>query len=219
MLITCFLLCFSLYLFSSAFQVFSVIPLCIYAHFFNCLVKLFAELIECLCFKTLVSLVCWKFLSAQYEHYVFWLCVFVCRPWRCMGISMDFFFSKKCHWYCFYTTLNRAVRFSRLSCFSWSIFCTDPMYTLCVTRWKMYSSFLWYDSVFATNLRLLVFTQVFWSTVYCIPHFVRFWTFFWVMMDLTVNLPTPSTLLLMLFSNVFEILCFKLLVFWTLFGV
>ena len=94
MLITCFLLCFSLYLFSSAFQVFSVIPLCIYAHFFNCLVKLFAELIECLCFKTLVSLVCWKFLSAQYEHYVFWLCVFVCRPWRCMGISMDYFSPK-----------------------------------------------------------------------------------------------------------------------------
>ena len=49
-LITCFLLRFSLCLFS-AFQVFSVISLCIFVHFFNCLVKLFTELIRCLMFQ------------------------------------------------------------------------------------------------------------------------------------------------------------------------
>ena len=36
--------------------------------------------------------------------------------------------------------------------------------------------------------------------------------FFWVLMDFTVNVPTPSTLLLMLFLNVFESWSFKLLV-------
>ena len=50
-LITFLLLRFSLCLLSSAFQVFSVISLCIYAHFFDCLVKLFTELIACLMFQ------------------------------------------------------------------------------------------------------------------------------------------------------------------------
>ena len=51
LLITFLLLRFSLCLLSSAFQVFSVISLCIFAHFFNCLVKLFTELIRCLMFQ------------------------------------------------------------------------------------------------------------------------------------------------------------------------
>ena len=50
-LITFLLLRFSLCLLSSAFQVFSVISLCIYAHFFDCLVKLFTALIACLMFQ------------------------------------------------------------------------------------------------------------------------------------------------------------------------
>ena len=50
-LVTFLLLRFSLCLLSPAFQVFSVISLCIYAHFFNCLVKLFTELIGCLMFQ------------------------------------------------------------------------------------------------------------------------------------------------------------------------
>ena len=50
-LITYFLLRFSLCHLSSAFQVFSVISLSIYAHLFNCLVKLFTELIGCLMFQ------------------------------------------------------------------------------------------------------------------------------------------------------------------------
>ena len=49
-LITCLLLRFSLCLFS-AFQVFSVNSLCIFSHFFNCLVKIFTELIRFLMFQ------------------------------------------------------------------------------------------------------------------------------------------------------------------------
>ena len=114
-LILFLLLRFSLCLLSSAFQVFSVISLCIYAHLFDCLVKLFTELIRCLMFQnaSFVNLL-ENLLRPTGALCLLSLCVGLDVVWE-FGWTI---FLQKCHWYCFYTTLNRAVRFSLLSCFS-----------------------------------------------------------------------------------------------------
>ena len=121
-LILFLLLRFSLCLLSSAFQVFSVISLCIYAHLFDCLVKLFTKLIACLMFQNASFVI----QNASFVN----LLENLLRPTRalcllslCVGLDVVWefgwiIFLQKCHWYCFYTTLNRAVRFSLLSCFS-----------------------------------------------------------------------------------------------------
>ena len=49
----------------------------------------------------------------------------LCLLTLCVGLDVVWefrwiIFLQKSHWYCFYTTLNRVVRFSLLSCFSWS---------------------------------------------------------------------------------------------------
>ena len=113
--ITFLLLRFSLCLLSSAFQVFSVISLCIYAHFFDCLVKLFTALIACLMFQnaSFVNLL-ENLLRPTRALCLLSLCVGLDVVWEFGWII----FLQKCHWYCFYTTLNRVVRFSLLSCFS-----------------------------------------------------------------------------------------------------
>ena len=210
--ITCFLLRFSLCLFPSAFQVFSVISLCIYAHFFNCLVKLFTELIGCLMFQNASFVNLFEFpLSPTRALCLLSSCVGLDAAWEFGWII----FPQKCHWYCFYTTLNRVFRISLLSCFSWSF------QSIFLHGCDVYTMRHHMENIQLLPLIRFSFCDVSETTsnytgflIHRVLHtsFSSLLNFFWVMMEFTVNLPTASTLLLMLFSNVFEFYCFKLLV-------
>ena len=142
---------------------------------------------------------------------------FVCRPWRCMGIWMEF---------------SAEITIGTVLTRHW----TELLDFLCCrvpheVFWVFLSIFLHGRDVYTMryqmqNLQLLPlmrfsFRDVSETTSNYTPFLIHrvpyssissLLNYFWVLMDVTVNLPTPSTLLLMLFSNVFESWCFELLV-------
>ena len=147
--------------------------------------------------------------------------VFVCRPWRCMGIWMDYFSPKngidtvfKLYWtelldFLCCRILMKILEYFLHGCDVYTM--RHRMQNLQLLPLMRFS----FRDVSATTSNYTAFL------IHRVPYtsFSSLLNFFWVLIDFTVKLPTPSTLLLMLFSNVFEIWCFKLLVLLTLFGV
>ena len=141
--------------------------------------------------------------------------VFVCRSWLCMGIWMDYFSAKNAIGTVFTLHWTELLDFlwCRISLENFRVFFLHgcDVYTM---RHRMQNLQLLplmrfsFRDLSATTSKYTAFL------IHRVPYtsFSSLLNFFWALMDFTVKLPTPSTLLLMLFSNVFEIWCFKLLV-------
>ena len=151
--------------------------------------------------------------------------VFVCLPWRFMGIWMDYFSPKNAIGTVFKLYWTELLDFlcCRISHENFRVFLSIFLHGCDVYTMRHRMQNLQILPLMRFSFRDFSATTSNYTAflIHRVPYtsFSSLLNFFWVLMDFTVKLPMPSTLLLMLFSNVFEIWCFELLVLWTLFGV